>query len=152
MLRPQDVEEGEIDKGLAGPMDTDTIKSKADETKEEAKHNVGGLLANVKQVLGFGSDSVEDTGKVDTKSTAHHESATSVKTGGREDKQGEVCFEVRAFNRQAFLNLDLLVPMYVLLNFRILSSICGRLRICFITKPMQNMSSNVRSDMIRKHL
>jgi hypothetical protein len=99
MLRPQDVEEGEIDKGLAGSVDTQAVKTKADETREDAKQTVTGLFANVKQALGLGGDTEEDkrATSTETKSTAHYESSKSSNTGGRDDSKQEVCFEASHF-------------------------------------------------------
>lgn len=104
MLRAQDVEAGEIDKGLAAPtVDTEQVKAKAQDTKEEAKQNVSGLLANVKQALGFGGNDGDNQTATDRKITGAHESSATktveshqAQTGKSQEGKGEVCFEVRA--------------------------------------------------------
>lgn len=101
MLRPQDVEVGEIDKGLANPVNTEEVKEKAQDTKEATKQNVSGLLANVKQALGFGGSDDYNQAPTDRKTTGAQESRSTKTveshqqtTGKSHEGKGEVCFEV----------------------------------------------------------
>jgi hypothetical protein len=118
MLRAQDVEEGDIDRGLGASVDVNDVKNKAEGAKEEAKAQGGGLLAGVKQALGLGGEHEDKPEPVQkaadkvqsTRESFQQSSKTTTTSGGKSDtkseSKGEVCFQVRDTPRKRCVHAE----------------------------------------------